>query len=193
MIKINLLPSEVILARKQAAGKAKIMKAAGLLALVAVICFGLLFTATWRVKSKIAHITGERAETEAQIAAFAPLVQLQSQVNSKSTLLAAAMGAQFGWRDTLSALGSHIPSNVWLTNAALSFEGEGAVMILRGLTYDHPSTAKWAETLGGVPGISSVMIVFSAEEMVDNTNIVRFELRAEVAAGEAYEPLKRGE
>jgi Tfp pilus assembly protein PilN len=102
------------------------------------------------------------------------------------------MGSPLSWRDTLGALGVHIPSNVWLTNVSvLQQDGETGTVMLRGLTYDHPSTASWVTALEKVPGVSDVRVVYSAEETVDNRTLIRFEVRAAVAAGEPFEPLKR--
>ncbi|HHX74570.1 MAG TPA: hypothetical protein GX699_06675, partial [Firmicutes bacterium] len=133
-------------------------------------------------------IRQQRAAVEKAAERYEPLVELQQSVNVKKELLTVAMGAEFGWRETLAALGAKIPADVWLTNMDLIFEDEYGMLTLYGLTYNHPATARWAEELATAGNISAVRIGFSAVEKSEDSELVRFELRAQVAPGELYQP-----
>lgn len=194
MIKINLLPPEVLAARKQRALQAKFAGMIFLLAAVMAVGFGTLFFLTGRVRANTNDVVKQRQAVEADVAGYASVVALQGNVNKISGLLKNAMGTERFWRETLVAVGAQIPSNVWLTNFSMMFESEKGELMVRGLTYDHPSTARWIEALSKIPGVSDVRCAFSAEETLGDKVLIRFELRAAVAAGAEYNPLqKRGE
>lgn len=193
MVKINLLPAALVVERKHKAVQLRLLKSATLVAAVLAVGVAALFMLTLQVKRQTAAVTQQRVGLEAEIAAYESAVQLQNSVNSKRELLQSAMGPDFGWRDTLSALGVNIPANVWLTNVAITREAEQGLLTLRGLTYDHPSTANWVSALQAVAGIFDVRLTYSAFEETEEKTLVRFEIRANVGTGELYDPLKRGE
>jgi Tfp pilus assembly protein PilN len=191
VIKINLLPPEILVERKRKAGQARLMKGFGLVVLLLVFGFGGLFAVTLQVKGRAADLAAERAAVEAEVATYAPYVELQTSLNVRDGLVRNAMGNPLGWGEVLSDMGSFIPSNVWLTNFALiSSEGQGQ-LTMRGVTYDHPSTARWVATLHDIPGLTDIRSTFSAVETVHTIEMVRFEIRAVVFAGE-FDPFSRG-
>jgi Tfp pilus assembly protein PilN len=193
MIRINLLPAAVVAERKRRAAQARMMRLAALAAVVLACGVGAFYMLTLQIKKETAAVVQQRMALEAEIAAYQPVVQLQATVNSRAELLKAAMGNEFSYRNLMVALGINIPNNVWLTNVTVSREGEQGSLVLRGLTYDHPSTAKWVSSLQAAEGISDVRISYSAAEEIEDEDLIRFELRAQVGTGEIYEPLKRGE
>ncbi|EEG78353.1 PilN domain-containing protein [Dethiobacter alkaliphilus] len=191
MIKINLLPPEIVEERKRKAVHRKILSVVVAVVVALALGFGVLFAATLQVRNDIQALETERAAVEAEVATYQPYVQLQNQVNNKNELLQSAMGTQVKWRETLGSLGLHIPDNVWLNNVSLSMGDEEGTLLVRGETFDHPSTAGWITALSEMPGIADVRTSFSAEE---GEEFVRFEMRAVVDAVELFDPLaERGE
>lgn len=190
MVKINLLPPEFMEERKKKTVQKKFLRGIGFFVAVLVLGFAFLFAATLQVKSDVQALGEERARVEAEVATYQPFVEVQNRVNSKSGLVQTAMGMQLSWRETLGSLGLHIPDNVWLTNVSVTMgENEGS-LLLRGQTFDHPSTASWVAALSEIPGIRDVRTSFSAEEQ----EFVRFEMRASVDGLELFDPLaERGE
>lgn len=193
MIRINLLPSEIVEQRRKKAVQFKFLKGLLILAVVFALGFNILFAITLKVKGTAAGLQQQRAQVVAQTEQYLPYQQLQSNVIKRSELIKTAMGLQPAWRDVLGAVGVRIPANVWLTNFSMNKGDEHAVVLLRGLTYDHPSTARWAETLVNTAGIGEVFLSFSAEETVDTKTLVRFEIRLHVAADGEFQPLGRDE
>ncbi|MBS3887179.1 MAG: PilN domain-containing protein [Dethiobacter sp.] len=191
MIKVNLLPSEMLAELRIKDRNTKAFKLAGAVALVLLAVFSLLFALTLQVRGQLSAKAKERVAVEMEAVAYEPYQQLQNRIIRQSELLKKAMGSPPAWRNLLAALGSHIPRNVWLTNLMLAQSGE---LLLQGLTFDHPAVANWLAKLAEIPGISNVRLVFSAEETVEAVTFVRFEIRASLAVGEEYAPLKeRGE
>lgn len=189
MIRINLLPPEIVEQRRKKAVQLTFLKGILILAVVFALGFNILFALTLKVKGTVAGLQQQRTQVEAQTEQYLPYQQLQSKISVRSELIKSAMGLQPAWRDVLGAIGVRIPSNVWLTNFSMN-QGDGqAVVLLRGLTYDHPSTARWAETLVNTAGIGEVFCSFSAEETVDTKTLVRFEIRLNVAADGEFKPL----
>lgn len=193
MIRINLLPLEIVEQRRKKAVQFKFLKGLLILAVVFALGFNILFALTLQVRGTAAGLQQQRAEVEAQTEQYLPYQQLQSNINQRSELIKTAMGMQPAWRDVLGAVGVRIPANVWLTNFSMNKGDEDAVVLLRGLTYDHPSTARWAETLVNTAGIGEVFLSFSVEETVDTKSLVRFEIRLNVAADGEFKPLGRDE
>jgi hypothetical protein len=191
MVKINLLPPEILAGRQRRKVRAKLLNVAVFVAILLVAGFGAQFYLTMQVNAQVKATEENRLAVEQEVARYAPVVELQGRVNKKRNLLGEAMGTPLAWRDTLGALGIHIPSNVWLTNVALVQNEDTGMVTLRGLTYDHPSTANWVDKLQRIPGVSDVRVQFSAEETVERLELVRFEIRASVTAGEEYDPLRK--
>lgn len=194
MIKINLLPPEILAERKRRAAQVRLVRWFGIIILFLAIGFSGLFAATQQVKGKAADLTAERVAVEAEVAAYTPYVELQASLSVMDDMVKNAMGKPLGWVEVLSDMGSFIPSNVWLTNFSLiSGQEENGQLAMRGITYDHPSTARWMATLQDIPGLTNIQSIFSAVETVDDIELVRFEIKAVVVAGEEYDPLKRGD
>lgn len=191
MIKINLLPAEMLAERRFKELQAKAVRLTGAVALLLLVVYGLVFVLTLQVRGQISAKVQERVAVETEAVAYEPYQQLQSRIHRRSELLKRAMGAPPAWRDYLVALGIYIPQNVWLTNLALAQGGE---IVLQGLSFDHPAVANWLAKLAEIPGVGNVRLVFSAEETVEEGALVRFEVRATLAVGQEYAPLpERGE
>lgn len=191
MIKVNLLPAEMLAEMRINDRKAKAIRLAGAAALLQLVFFSLFYALTLQVKGQLFAKAQERVAVETEAAAYVPYQQLQNRIERQRELLKKAMGSPLAWRDLLAALGSHIPRNVWLTNLVLSQSGE---LVLQGLTFDHPAVANWLAELAEIPGVSNVSLVFSAEEAAEAATLVRFEVRATLVAGLEYSPpQERGE
>lgn len=194
MIKVNLLPPEMLAERGRQASLAKIYKVAGSITALLLSVFALQLAFTLQASNNVKAIETERLAVEVQVEAYKPVVELQNKVRKRQELVIGSIGAPLPWRDTMGVIGLHIPGNVWLTNVSVVDEGEKGTLILRGMTYDHPSTANWASILGEISGVSDVKVAFSAEELQEQRPLVRFEVRAKVDAAQDYDPLQeRGE
>jgi Tfp pilus assembly protein PilN len=193
MIRINLLPPEVVAARKKKERQFRFLRILLLTAVLFAVGFNVLFAMTLNVRSDVSAVLQQRSQVETLIEAYKPYQDLQEANNAKIALLVEAMGMQPGWRDILGVIGQEIPANVWLTNLSITSSDNGNLINFRGITYDHPSTAGWLESLEGIAGIENILCQFSAEETVDDRELVRFEVSAVITAGQVYDPLGRDE
>ena len=201
MVRINLLPAGMLRERGKQRAQARFLLVAMMIVVLLVACYGLLFVNTLGVKGKLVVVGAERIAVEGEIALYSVYTAMQSEVNNKSSLLKNAMGLPLPFVEILEEVGMVIPPNVWLTDLVLSHppvdNGGSTVsgqMVLRGLTYDHPSTALWITAMREVVGVNDVWAVFSTEEKVEDVMLVRFEIRAELLPDSKYEPLSgRGE
>ncbi|MBS4030499.1 MAG: PilN domain-containing protein [Clostridiales bacterium] len=193
MIKINLLPPEILAERKRKAAQVQLIKGFCIIVVLLVVGLAGLLVATLQVNKRVMDLAAQRAVVEAEVATYAPYVELQASLNVRDGLVKKAMGKPMGWSEVLSDMGSFIPSNVWLTNFSLVSSGEEGQLTMRGVTYDHPSTARWVATLHDIPGLTNIRSVFSAVETVDGNELVRFEIRAGVITGEEFDPFARGD
>jgi Tfp pilus assembly protein PilN len=193
MIKINLLPQEIQAERKSKSSQGKMMQGIVFLVVLLVAAFGGIMAMTLQGGSRVLALEAQRAQLQAEIDSYAPVVALQGQVNNRAELVTEVMGPQLPWREALTSVGIHIPENVWLTNFSLRMDGEHGEMNMRGITFDHPSAASWIGTLYEIQGFSNVRTSFSAEEAMNDEERVRFEVSTLVTADVEYDPLAKGE
>lgn len=225
MIRVNLLPPEILLDRERRRRRARVMLAGTLLVVLLAGSWGLLFRATRLAEARAIALREERAKVEAEIAIYAPYAQLQAEVTQKISRIKKAMGTVPDWVQVLGALGRAIPGDVWLTDCVATSapnRAEGASppeppagqtpgqppsgqapqgqpaaapaavgqIVLRGLTYDQPSTAHWLAQLYELPELTDVRCVFSGVENYQGTELIRFEVKAVLRPGPQYDPLK---
>lgn len=196
MVKINLLPAGMVAARRRRRAQSQFILLSGVVLLVLAAGFGFLFLKTMENRSRLVMLSAERVAVEAEIARYNIYAKMQADVNNRITMLKKAMGKPLPWVEVLEDIGGVIPPNVWLTDFLLTAgkEGEAGQMTLRGLTYNHPSTARWVTALREVNGVTDVRVMFSAEERAQDAELIRFEIRAGLLPVEEYDPLaKRGE
>ncbi|NLM46292.1 MAG: PilN domain-containing protein [Firmicutes bacterium] len=193
MIKINLLPAEIAAEQRRKSRQKWCSLAVLLLAALLLGIFGKLDCLAQQTAAEIAGIQKQRAFVERDIEQYEPLSELQKSLDVKKNLLTIAMGAEFGWRETLAELGGQIPASVRLTNLELVFDGASGTLTLHGLADSHSAAADWAGVLEAVPNISGVRINFSSLEQGADGELVRFKLEAEVFTGELPQPAGRSE
>jgi Tfp pilus assembly protein PilN len=196
VVKINLLPRNLLTERTRQRAQSRFMLVFALIIILLVAGYGYTYMKTMDAMSKMAMLSAERVSVEAEIDHYKVYAALQSEVNSKNDLVKKAMGSPLPWVEALEEIGLLIPPNVWLTDFMLTqaAEKDGGQLTLRGLTYDHPSTARWVTALREAEGVQNVRVMFSAEEGTADDVLVRFELRAALLPGAEFEPLTgRGE
>ncbi len=199
MVKINLLPAGLIAERARKKGKRRFLLVWGLIVLLLAAGQGFLYIIVQEVEDELATVQMQRAAVDAEIATYQKYVDLRSEVDSLVNRLQLAMGSPLPWAQVVAEVGEWIPPNVWLTDMALSqpSTGEGGgdapgQLTVRGITYDHPSTANWVESLRELSGVKDVYAMFSQKEGQQEDVQVRFEIRVTLLPGPRYDPLIGG-
>lgn len=194
MVKINLLPPEILQRRLLRQRQLRWVAIAFLMLGVAFAAFSYLFLETIRVRSEAGVLSAELAVTQAEIQTYSLHSQLQSRVNERVAELRRAMDGTPHWQDLLVAIGSEIPNDVWVTDLITGYqqakdkkEASGQFQI-RGLTHDHPSVAGWLALASEIPELEAVECSFSSLEDIEGSPLVQYELRALVRPGAQYDP-----
>ncbi len=199
MVNINLIPEEVLKARKDRQSIARIIRISSIIIVVMVIVLGVIFYTRMLFQSNLADLAEQRIEVKTEIEAYDRFRIMNSDISSKSQAVSAAVGVQPDWDLLMAGFSEKIPANVWLSTLSFSYnykaeKSHGEVNI-RGTTYDHPSTASWWEKIGEIAGLSDPYCSFSIAENVagSSDNVIVFEIKASLNRGKAFEPLAGGE
>ncbi len=198
MIRVNLIPPEILFERRRERRRARVIVACTVLMAFALAGYGWLAAATWQQREELISLQHQREVLKAEVARFSPYNQLQAEVSARAGHLKNAMGTQPAWQHVMKSLGAAIPSNVWLTDFTASYlpsdsknaKAAGQVLI-RGWTYDHPSVARWLSSLYEVSLLTDVRCVFSSVEYYQGEDLIQFEIRATLLPGEQYDPFVR--
>ena len=196
MQQINLLPPEIVLARREKALRSRMLTLSIIAAIVFFFGIGTFWFLTRQTLKQVEVVRQVREVVSREAALYETVQQLQEQVDKRSELLQRALGKEINWRRLLVLLSEQIPANVWLTEIQIIFNGKGTVMTVRGMAANHPATAAWAAALQEAEEIAAVQINFSAEEMMstgenEEIKLVRFEILAYVAEKTAKEQQQR--
>ncbi len=195
MVRINLLPPEIIEARNRRRRSLKIMSAVGVGILALGAVFAFLLVDSWGLKDELTDLEVERIALESEIREYEHYEEIQAEVDAKLEIANAAMGRMQYWPTVLTEIGTFIPQRVWLTDLALNYphtNGEaevGGSVLFRGLTYDHPQTAQWLKRLEGIEQLADARCRFSAETVHRDVQLVSFELNSKLHPGPEYDPM----
>ncbi len=198
MVRINLLPPEIIEARRRRRRWMQVISvvAIGVIALGAV--YGYFLMETWNLERELAELEADRMAVESEIAGLEQYEELKERVDERLEIASAAMGRAQYWPTILTDIGTFIPQRVWLTDLSMNYphtNGEATVggsVLFRGLTYEHPNTAEWLKRLEDIDGLADARCRFSAETVHRDTDLVSFELNSMLHPGPEYDPLSEG-
>ncbi len=197
MVKINLLPPELLVERERKRRQSKLIMIGASVGIVILCVFVYLLSATLHMRSEVAELQKQRALVESRIESYAPYAAIQADVIAKAALLKTAMGKPPEWSVMLASIVEHIPENIWLTDMTVNYPPPGDTeqkgqVTMRGATFDHPSTALWLSNIKEIPGVDNVRCVFSTEESQMGQELINFEIKATLLPGSEYEPLEGG-
>lgn len=159
MIRVNLLPPELLIERERRRKRGRAILAGALVVVLLAGIWGFLFTSTLWARARVVAFQQERAMVEAEIAAYTPYTQLQAEVTADSTRIKKAMGTVPDWVQVLSSLGRVIPGDVWLTDCTASYAAGKAGGTPPGQTPQGqapPGQASRQSPEGQVPGQTPV-------------------------------------
>lgn len=195
MVRINLLPPEILEARHRRSRWMKVVAGVGIVILALAAVFAFLLLDTWKLEERLADLEQERFALEAEIATYEHYEEMQAEVESKQAIAGAAMGRAQDWPSLLTDIGTFIPQRVWLTNLAMNYphtNGEadvGGIVQFQGLTYAHPQTAQWLKRLEEIEQLADARCRFSAETIHREVELVSFELNSKLWPGPEYDPM----
>ncbi len=192
MVRINLLPPEIIRRRTRRRRQLKMVLGAAVLVALLVLVFAVLHAETRRTQ-QLAGVYRQETETLQEASEdYTHYVQKQDAVRRREDILSSAVGQPPPWLNLFRALGINIPVNTWLTDLHITFDSsadqpQGQVR-MQGYTYTHTSTARWLEELERIEWLEDIRCSFSTAEPYGRYRLTRFEMTATIPAGQPYEP-----
>ena len=195
--RVNLLPPEV--EERQRFRRVQIGLGLAVVGAVAVVG-ALALLANGQVADAQAELDAETARTstlEAQVATYAEVPLVYSQVEAGKAQLSLAMGQEVRWSYFLNDLSLQTPSKVWLTSMTVTQTVDGAVdplaaastgylvqgvgsVTFEGRGLAHNDVAAWLDALAKQKGLTQPYFTSSKEELIGVEKVVTFSSQAAV-------------
>lgn len=181
-IRANLMPDEVVIARRTEALRRQILFALLIVLALLIAWFGVTWWQTHSSNNDLSDANHRQTALQQQTLQYGSLVQAQNDVTSIDGQLNKLMVGDLPWRTMLATLRSKAPSGVELTNvvgaitsgaAATSVPGQTAssnqgygvfnlsgqqavgTLTITGTAHDKKSIAQYLDTLAGVKGLAA--------------------------------------
>ncbi|MBW3589089.1 MAG: hypothetical protein KY429_06695 [Actinobacteria bacterium] len=185
MKRINLLPQEVVVRRRQR------RQTVGLAA-VAVV-FVLLLAVVWFLRQgqlrgyedQLAEAEARVQTLEAQVAQLQNFAELDRVVKQKEATLATAMAGDVAWSRLLIELSMIIPGDAWLTSfngsagtatqpvAATPSPSTGSLSFAA-TTFDFPGVARWITRLQELESLQNIWVPSATKSELGTREVVNF-------------------
>jgi Tfp pilus assembly protein PilN len=143
MIRINLIPPEILQNRKDETRWKWLWLGGGVLALVLAMFWGIMFLQVITSTADVASVQQQAATLQAQSSRFRVFQQQEADLRTRQAAVAAAMRGRIDWARLLNELGLVLPTDVYLTNLTGVDNSTGgasgdSVVTLAGQAVDEP-------------------------------------------------------
>jgi Tfp pilus assembly protein PilN len=115
MIRINLLPPEIMVARRDEHRWKWVWLAGGLMAVVVAIVWGIVFLQVASSRADVASIQQQAAMLRAQTTRFDVFQRKEDTLRVRKDAVAAATAGRIDWARMLFELGLVLPDDIYLT------------------------------------------------------------------------------
>lgn len=185
MKRINLLPQEVVVRRRQR------RQTVGLAA-VAVV-FILLLAVVWFLRQgqlrgyedQLAEAEARVQTLEAQVAQLQNFAELDRVVKQKEATLASAMSGDVAWSRLLIELSMIIPGDAWLTSfngsagtgtqpVAATTSPSTGTLTFSAITFDFPGVARWLTRLQELESLQNIWVPSATKSEIATREVVNF-------------------
>jgi Tfp pilus assembly protein PilN len=142
VIRINLIPPEILQSRKDEARWKWVWLGAGVVALLVAMWWGVLYIQVASSTSDVASIQQQAASEQAQASRFEIFKQQESDLSVRKAAVAAAIKDRINWAKMLYELGLVLPNDVYLTTFTGTDNGGSgtgdSVVTMAGEAVDEP-------------------------------------------------------
>jgi Tfp pilus assembly protein PilN len=139
VIRINLIPPEILQSRKDERRWKWVWLAGGIAALVVAIFWAATYLQVSAASTEVASIQQQVAELQGQTARFAVFSQAEDQLRVRQESVDAAIKGRIDWSEMLYELGLVLPSDVYLTTfTGVDNAGTGSVVTMAGQAVYDP-------------------------------------------------------
>lgn len=185
---ISLLPPEIKarrLARKKQ-GRLMVVFFIALVVLVTINAF--LLVSSLLLRSNLDALKDDREMTERQIGGLREYEDLYQDLNRAERIIAEAIGNEPLWGTLLGNIGQVLPVGTQLADVRMNYIEQGGSLTMTGWTYTHDSLAGMLEQLKTMEELEDVQFRVSAESIVNDREVVQFQLESMILGGPGYFP-----
>jgi Tfp pilus assembly protein PilN len=183
VIRINLIPPEILQARKDEALWKWVWLGGGITALVLAMFWGFMFLQVTTTAADVASVQQEAANLQAQTSRFQIFQQKEADLNTRLSAVSAATQGRIDWARMLNELGLALPTDTYLTSLTGTDGGAstgtaGSTLTLAGKAIDEPddtpdngykSVAKLLVRLTDLQQLDSVWLSSTTKEADTDT------------------------
>jgi Tfp pilus assembly protein PilN len=204
VIRINLIPPEIVQKRKDEKRWQWVGLGTVVLAVVIALVYSVLLFQVVGKQADVASVKQEAADLQSETSRFQIFQQQQADLQLREAAVAAASQGRVDWARMFNELGLVLPSDSYLTafNGSEGSAGAEGVVTLSGVANDHPdnnaksgykTVAKALVRLADLQQLDSVWLTNAALQVsATSTNTappINFDLTAKIASGAALKPV----
>jgi Tfp pilus assembly protein PilN len=143
VIRINLIPPEILATRRDERRWKWVWLAGGLIAAGIALFWATTYLQVSAANSEVASIQQEATSLQGQTARFSVFQRNEADLNVRKAAVTAAMAGRIDWSRMLFELGLVLPNDIYLTTftGVDSGSGSGSVVTLAGQAIYNPAKA----------------------------------------------------
>lgn len=166
MIRINLIPPEILQARKDEALFKWIWLGGVVSAVVLVLFWGVMFLQVMSSTAEVASIQAQAAQLQSETSRFSIFQQKEAELQIRRSAVAAATHGRVDWARLLNELGLVLPNDIYLTSFTGSDNaGSGdSIVTMAGKGLDDPEDSPNI----GYKSIAKMLVRFADMEQLDS-------------------------
>jgi Tfp pilus assembly protein PilN len=191
MMRINLLPPEILERRRAEKGLGYVVVAAlGVAVVLAAVWAWAHFTLEGK-KSDLASVQQQVAQVKAQADTLAVFEQRSLELDARRAVVQTALGGRTDWPKLFHEISLVLPSDIWLTRLSAA---EGSTIQFDGFAVDapkdnpdagHKAIAKALVRLADLDQLFDVWLLTSSETEFENQPAIQFTITAMIRAADA--------
>lgn len=166
MIRINLIPPEILQARKDEALFKWVWLAGAAVTVILVLFWGIMFLQVMSSTAEVASIQAQAAQLQSETSRFSIFQQKEAELQVRRAAVAAATQGRVDWARLLNELGLVLPNDIYLTSFTGSDNaGSGdSIVTMAGKGLDDPDDAPNV----GYKSIAKMLVRFADMEQLDS-------------------------
>lgn len=197
MIRINLIPPEILQARKDEALFKWVWLGGAIVSVVLVIFWGFMFLQVMAATTDVVSIQQQASQLQAETSRFSIFQQKEAELNLRRGAVAAATEGRIDWARMLNELGLVLPDDVYLTSLTGSDNATGdSIITMAGKAMDeaddapdngYKSIAKLLVRIADMQQLDSVWLTNMAKEADTDTQVgmLTWSVNAKISKGSA--------
>ncbi len=185
---ISLLPPEIKAKRLAKKRQGKLMLVFFVVLVVLVTINAYLLVNSLLLRNNLNALKGDREMTERQVGELREYEDLYQDLNRAERIIGEAIGNEPLWGTLLGNIGQVLPVGTQLADVRMNYIEQNGFLTMTGWTYTHDSLAEMLEQLKTMEELEQVQFRVSAESMLNDREVVQFQLESMILGGPGYFP-----